>query len=262
MASRLNGKVVIISGASSGIGLATARAMTSEGAQVTMFSIEQKAIIDRAEEIRARGGDVLPLFADVTKREDWDMVVRKTVEKYGKITTLVNNAGVGDPHRIGDDFDWDHWMRVISIIEFGTIFGCQAVIPELKKIGRGCSIINCASLAAITAMAGPNAYTCAKGAVLAFSRALAMQLGPYKIRCNAYSPGIILTPMMPFFIDGKVDESLPAYKQRAPYWLKKIKLGEFGTAEDIANALVFLASDESGHITGTNLVVDGGYNIE
>jgi NAD(P)-dependent dehydrogenase (short-subunit alcohol dehydrogenase family) len=257
---KLDGKVVILTGASSGMGKATAKILAAEGASVVVTARRVDKIQQTVDEINADGGKAIAVPSDVSVEADWGKVVNAALEKYGRIDVLVNNAGSGGDgytSHIGDGFSRESWDNVININLFGTVYGVRAVLPELKKNGGG-SIINIDSISAISAMGGPSAYTASKGAVLSLTRGLARAIAPDNIRANCILPGIINTEMTAFIND----EDSPAYKSIVPHWKEKIKLPRFGTGEDIGGAVLFLASDDSSYITGTEIVVDGGYTIE
>lgn len=237
------------------MGYAEAKLLALEGAQVVMCARTKEKILEKGEEIKKLGGDVIAVSADVSKEEDWKRLVDLAITNYGKIDILVNNAGFGGKvpeSYIGAGFDREEWNNVLSTNLFGEINGINAVLPEMLKVGGG-SIVNCGSMSALRAM-GPNAYTASKGAVHALSRAIAAQYGKDKIRVNVIVPGIIDTGLIPFI----KDETNP----RAQAWLQKIKLNQFGKPEEVANTVLFLASDESSHITGQEVIVSGGYELE
>jgi NAD(P)-dependent dehydrogenase (short-subunit alcohol dehydrogenase family) len=251
---RLDGKVAIISGTSSGMGKASAIMMAKEGASVVMLARRTEKLKAVEEEIRASGGVALAIPADVTKPADWKSVVKQTVDLYGKVDILVNNAGTsGDGYTsIGAGFDESVWKKVLETNLFGTVFGIQEILPEMKRNGEG-SIINIVSIAAIRAGSGPTAYTASKGAVLSFTKGLALECGKENIRVNSILPGVIETEML---------ASSAVFKAMAGHMKTKIKLPRMGESDDIGAAVVYLASDESKYVTGIELVVDGGYVIE
>lgn len=257
---RLDGKVAIVTGASAGMGFAEANALAMEGAKVTIVARREWKILEAKEKIEQAGGTVLALALDAGDRASWDEIVAKTVEAFGKIDILVNNAGIGGhpvSGSMGDGFEQEEWDKVLTTNLFSQVYGVMAVLPEMKKQGKG-SIVNCASLSAISAMGRDTAYTASKGAVLSLSRALAMVHAKDQIRVNCVTPGIIATDLLPFVND----PTHPSYERLVPQWEKKIKLGYVGKPEEVASAVVYLASDESSYITGQNIVVDGGYSIE
>lgn len=251
---RMDGKVAIVTGASSGMGYAEARLLALEGAKITMVARTEEKILEKAEEIRSLGCEVVAFSADVSKEEDWDKIITETLKAYGKIDVLVNNAGFGGKvpeSYIGSEYSREEWDRVLATNLYGEVTGMTKTIPIMIENGGG-SIINCGSETAIRAM-GANAYTASKGAVHALTRAVAAQYGKQGIRCNVIVPGIIDTGLIPFI----KDDSNP----RTIAWKAKLACNDFGLPEDAANLVLFLASDESKYITGAEMVIDGGYQL-
>lgn len=253
---RLEGKVAIVSGASSGIGRATAVLFAKEGAKVVLMARREAKLQDVCKEIEQSGGTALPFIADISQEEDWDRVIAGTVAKFGTIDVLVNNAGIGGDGittSFGEEFKLEAWKKIIDTNLYGTILGIQKTLPIMKSNGGG-SIINVSSIAAIDAIEGGSAYTAAKGAILSLGRGLQRQVGEFNIRVNTIHPGIIKTEMTPYTEDLSDEKCLRC--------LPKIKLPMlFGEGEDIAYAMVYLASDESRYVTGAEIVVDGGFVV-
>jgi NAD(P)-dependent dehydrogenase (short-subunit alcohol dehydrogenase family) len=257
---RLEGKVAIITGASSGMGKSMALRFAEAGAQVVISARRADRLEETAQAITNNGGTVLQVVSDVSKQQDWQRIVEETMTEFGQIDVLVNNAGVGgDPITgcIGEGFDSSTWEYVFGINVFGSIFGVQEVYPHMKKRKTG-SIINIVSIASICAMGGPTAYTTSKGAMLSFTRAMAAAGAPDNIRVNSILPGIIDTEMTAAIVDEGVSET----QTTRDVWKRKTKLNYFGDGDDIAYAALFLASDESKYVTGTEIVVDGGFVID
>ncbi len=252
---RLDGKVAIVTGVSSGMGKSTAILFAQEGAKVVMMARREEKLMKTYDEIKQFGGVAVPYVADISKPEDWKKVVSDTIEKFGKIDILVNNAAIGGDEyetEIGDGFNYDAFKEVIEINLYGTVFGIQEVVPHMKKNGGG-SIINVSSMAAIDSCEGGSAYTASKGAISAFSRGLQRQVGPFGIRVNTILPGMIKTEMTEYYIGV---ENHPKLARCTP----KVSLPMlFGEGIDIAYAMVYLASDESRYVTGAEIVIDGGY---
>jgi NAD(P)-dependent dehydrogenase (short-subunit alcohol dehydrogenase family) len=250
MAGRLSGKVALITGAGSGIGLATALAFAREGARIAAVDVDARAGEAAAEQLRAAGAEAIFTRADVSKSADCAQMVAAAERAFGALHVLFNNAGImlpaDDDAVTTDEATWDLTMNVNLK---GVFLGCKHGIPALRRAGGG-SVINTASFVALLGAATPQlAYTASKGGVLALSRELAVIHAREKIRVNALCPGPLRTELLMKFLDTE------AKRQRR---LVHIPLGRFGEAREIAEAVVFLASDESSFVTGSSFVVDGG----
>jgi len=242
---RLKDKVALITGAGSGIGLQTARLFAKEGASVVCVDVNEKAAQDVASSIKG-----LAVQADVSKAADCERMVAAAEKKFGKLNVMFNNAGI--MHGKDDDAmstPEEIWDLTLDINAKGVFLGCKFGIPALKRAGGG-SVINTASFVARLGAATPQiAYTASKGAVLAMSRELAVIHARQNIRVNALCPGPLKTELLMSFLNTE------AKKQRR---LVHVPMGRFGEAAEIAKAALFLASDESSYITGTDFLVDGG----
>lgn len=248
---RLENKVAIITGAASGMGEAMAYSFAKEGAKVIATDIQKEKLATIVEKIKADGGDAIAVIHDVSSRKDWfETVLPQTIEAYGKLDILINNAGISVPVAFEEQTE-ETWTKAYAININSVMLGMQAALPYLKE--NGGSIVNISSIAALTGMSGPGAYTASKGGVSAITRAAAVDFGPFGIRVNAINPGYILTPMSESFLQH------PDYKD---HFLGIIPMKKLGLAEDISNAALFLASDEAKYITGVNLPVDGGTTIQ
>lgn len=243
---RLSGKVAIITGAALGMGAAEAKLFAQEGAKVVATDIKEDALQEVIHEINRNGGDALGLKHNVTSEEEWQQVIRQTVDRYGKVDVLVNNAGIASPKTLLD-MTMDEWNKVMDINLSGCVIGMKYVIPEMKKAGGG-SLINISSIGGIVGMAGTSPYTAAKGALRVLSKSAAVEHGKDNIRVNSVHPGIIVTPM-----------TEPSMKDALPYYQTYTQLPYFGKPEDVAYGVLFLASDESRFMTGAELVIDGGW---
>jgi NAD(P)-dependent dehydrogenase (short-subunit alcohol dehydrogenase family) len=243
---RLEGRVAVITGGASGIGLASARRLADEGAHVVIADLNDAAGSDAATQV---GG--LFLRCDVTEPEDVAALFRQTKETYGSIDIAFNNAGISPPE---DDSiletGIDAWRRVQEVNLTSVYLCCKEVIPYMLEQGKG-SIINTASFVATMAAATSQiSYTASKGGVLAMSRELGVQFARSGVRVNALSPGPVATPLLM--------ELFASDPERAARRLVHIPVGRFGEPEEIAAAVAFLASDDSSFMTASNFLVDGG----
>ncbi len=247
---RLEGRSTIITGAGNGIGRETALLFATEGAAVAAVDLNEDAVNNTVSEILAGGGTAIPLIADVSKDDDVASMTAAAEEAFGRVDVIFNNAGIMHP----DDGDavgtgeaiWDLTMDVNAK---GVFFGCKYGIPALRRAGGG-SIINTASFVAHLGAATPQvAYTASKGAVLAMTRELAVVHAREGIRINALCPGPLRTELLMKFLD--TDEK----KRRR---LVHVPMGRFGEAAEMAKAVLWLASDDSSYVTGTEFLVDGG----
>jgi len=242
---RLDGKVALITGAGSGIGQASARLFAREGAKVVCVDLKGETAEATAREV---GGSAFA--ADVSKAKDAEAMVAFAERTYGRLDVAFNNAGVFHPD---DDSvtntPEDIWDLVININLKGVFLGCKYEIPALLRAGGG-AIINTASFVAILGAATPQiAYTASKGGVLSMTREIAVEFARKNIRCNALCPGPVETPLLAELL------SDPARRQRR---LVHIPPGRFARAEEMANAALFLASDEASYVNGATFLVDGG----
>ncbi|PHN03433.1 glucose 1-dehydrogenase [Flavilitoribacter nigricans] len=247
---RLKNKVALITGAGSGIGLQTALRFAEEGAKVVAVDIQEvngDVVVDM---IRKKGGEAAFCQADVSKAKDCERMVAFAEETYGRLDILFNNAGI--MHSQDDNAETteeDVWDLTMDVNVKGVFLGCKYGIPALRRAGGG-SIINTASFVAFLGAATAQlAYTTSKGAVLAMSRELAVIHARENIRVNALCPGPLRTDLLMKFLNTE------AKKQRR---LVHIPMGRFGEAREMADAALFLASDESSYMTGSEMLVDGG----
>jgi NAD(P)-dependent dehydrogenase (short-subunit alcohol dehydrogenase family) len=243
---RLQDRVAVITGAASGIGLASARRLAAEGARVVVADLNEEAGGPVAEEL---GG--LFVQVDVTSPEDNERLYATTVETYGRVDVAFHNAGISPPD---DDSilvtGLDAWRRVQEVNLTSVYLGCKAVLPHMQRQGKG-SIINTASfVATLGAATSQISYTASKGGVLAMTRELGVQFAREGIRVNAISPGPVATPLLM--------ELFATDPERAQRRLVHVPMGRFGEPEEIAAAVAFLASDDSSFMTASNFLVDGG----
>jgi NAD(P)-dependent dehydrogenase (short-subunit alcohol dehydrogenase family) len=247
---RLDGKVALITGGASGMGMVASQLFATEGAKVVLTDVSDEAGERVADEIRSGGGDATYVHADVSKEDDARAMVDAAVRTYGGLTVLYNNAGVmlhadGSVHST-DETVWD---LTLAINVKGVAHGCKYGIPAMIESGGG-SIVNVASFVAwMGAATSQTAYTASKGAVLSMTREIAVEYARKDIRCNSLCPGPIDTPLLAELL------SDPDRRQRR---FVHIPMGRLGKAEELARAALFLASDDSSFMTGASLVVDGG----
>jgi len=247
---RLAGKVALITGGGSGIGRESSLLCAREGAKVVVTDVNAETAAETVTQVEAADGTAICLAADVSRAEDCERMIQAAEETFGGLHVLFNNAGIMDA-RDADavETDEDVWDLTMAINLKGVFLGCKYGIPALRRSGGG-SIINTASFVALLGAATPQlAYTASKGGVLSMTRELAVIHARENIRVNAICPGPLQTELLMKVLD------TDAKKQRR---LVHIPMGRFGQAEEIANAALYLASDESSFVTGTDFVVDGG----
>ena len=247
---RLKGKVALITGAGNGIGRETALLFSAEGAAVVAVDLDVEALAEVVEEIEAGGGKALATVADVSLATGCESMVAAAESEFGRLDILFNNAGI----MMSDDgdavsTDEDVWDKTMAVNAKGVYLGCKYGIPAMLRAGGG-SIINTASFVAIVGAATPQlAYTASKGAVLALTRELAVVHARDGIRVNALCPGPLRTELLMSFLDTE---------EKRRRRLVHVPMGRFGEAKEMADAVLFLASDESSYVTGTEFLVDGG----
>ena len=244
---RLEGKVALISGGARGMGATEARLFASEGARVVLGDILEEQSQRVLAHIAESGGEAVFVKLDVTSESAWQRAVDKAVQRFGKLDILVNNAGIFDRSTVQTQ-TIESWDRVMSINAKGVFLGIKAAIPAMRAAGGG-SIVNISSVAGLTGSVQATSYNTSKGAVRILTKSTAIQCASDGIRCNSVHPGPIDTRML--------DEVFPNPKIRAQREAV-IPMGRFGTIEDVAKGVLFLASDESSFMTGSELVIDGG----
>ena len=249
---RLEGKTALISGGARGIGAATARLFAREGARVVIADLLEADGRRMEAELAAAGGQVLYLPLDVTSESAWPRAVETTVSRFERLDILVNNAGIGGAGRL-EDTRLEDWNRVMDVNATGVFLGTRAAIPALRQAGGG-SIVNISSQLGLVGMddSSPQ-YQASKGAVRLLTKLTALQYAKERIRANSVHPGPIITPMT----EGRRAD--PTIFARMT---SRIPLGRYGEAEEVAYGVLYLASDESRFVTGSELVIDGGWTAQ
>jgi 3(or 17)beta-hydroxysteroid dehydrogenase len=252
MPPRLAGKVALISGGARGIGAATARLFAQEGARVVVGDVLDPEGRALEAELTGRGGQAAFVPLDVTREPDWERAVAAAMSRFGKLDVLVNNAGIGGAGRV-EDTTLEEWHRVMEVNATGVFLGTKAAIPALRRAGGG-AIVNISSQLGLVGMddSSPQ-YQASKGAVRLLTKHTALQYAKEGIRANSVHPGPIVTPMT------EKRRADPTIRARM---VSRIPLGRYGEAEEIAYGVLYLASDESRFVTGSELVIDGGWTAQ
>lgn len=249
MTQRLRGKVVMITGAARGMGECEARLCAAEGAGLVLGDVLEGPLSALASELEAAGHEVVALRQDVTQERDWTSLVASARERFGRLDVLVNNAGILDTSGVEESM-LDDWNRVIAVNQTGVWLGMKAVLPLMKESGGG-SIVNKSSIYGIVGSGGSAAYHASKGAVRILTKTAALEMAVHGIRVNSVHPGFIETPM--------IEQALPELNEpMLDLITQQVPLGRIGQPEDIARGVLYLASDESSYVTGTELIIDGG----
>ena len=244
---RMAGKVALISGGARGIGAATARLLAREGAAVVIGDVLEDEGRETEAQIAEAGGQALFVRLDVTREDDWLQAIQTTVATFGRLDVLVNNAGISGRGTV-EETSIDAWDRVMAVNARGVFLGTKLAVPEMRKVGGG-SIINISSIYGIVGSETSASYHASKGAVRIFTKAAAIQYAGDGIRVNSVHPGFVDSPMT------ERHHAIPEVRQDR---LAKTPLWRLGTPEDVAPGILYLASDESSFVTGSELVIDGG----
>ena len=262
---RVKGKVAIVTGSARGLGEAQARLLAKEGAKVVVTDINETDGKKVVEEIGREGGNAIFLNHDVTSEENWEEVIERTLSEFGKLDVLVNNAGVF-LHKPIEDITLEEWRRVMSVNLDGVFLGTKYAIRTMRESGGG-SIVNISSMAGIVGMlASTSPYVASKGAVRLFTKSTALECSKagrnYNIRANSVHPGFILTEMLEGIIRSEVKSTGEKYEDALKSREDRSPIGRLGDPQDVAYAVLYLASDESKFMTGAELVVDGGVTAQ
>ncbi|MGB1586841.1 MAG: SDR family NAD(P)-dependent oxidoreductase [Thermoplasmatota archaeon] len=251
MSQRFQGKVALVTGGASGIGLATAHEFAREAASVVVADISQEAIDKAVAEIHELDGKAIGVVADVSKEDDIKAMVAKAEAEFGGLDIIVNNAGIGGPAGLVEDYPVDGWQKVLDINLTGVFLGMKYALPAIQRRGGG-AIVNVSSILGFAGFATSSAYVAAKHGVIGLTRAAALEYAPKSVRVNAVSPGFIETPLIE-------DAGIKKGTEIHDFLVSQHPIGRLGTAEEIAHAIVWLASDDAKFVNGHALVADGGY---
>ncbi|WP_136605155.1 SDR family NAD(P)-dependent oxidoreductase [Paenibacillus dokdonensis] len=246
---RLEGKVALITGAGAGIGKTTALRFAQEGAKVIVTDINLDSVNSTLAEIRQAGGSGAAFKHDVSNEDNWKSIVEESVQQFGAIDILFNNAGIYFIKPIAD-IGLDEWNRMLSINVTGVFLGMKHVLPVMAKQNGG-SVINASSIAGLTGASGHVAYGATKGAVRIMTKDAAIEYASANVRVNSIHPAYINTAMGDYATQVNKMSAAELGKRMAP-------MGRFGTVEEVSNLVVFLASDESSYSTGSEFIIDGG----
>ena len=249
---RLDGKVALITGGAKGQGREEAKLFAKEGAKIVLGDILDNLGQEVAKDIQDTGGEATYVHLDVTNEADWKSSIKIVLQKYGRLDILVNNAGILIRKGI-EDTTTEDWSRIMDINAKGAFLGIKSAIPVMRKSGGG-SIINISSTAGLVASpSGSASYTASKGAVRLLTKSTAIQYARENIRCNSVHPGPIDTDM----IQNSITDPTKLTER-----MERLPMGRFGTAEEVAFGVLYLASDESSFVTGSELVIDGGHTAQ
>jgi NAD(P)-dependent dehydrogenase (short-subunit alcohol dehydrogenase family) len=248
---RVNGKVAIVTGGASnpGIGRTTAITLAREGASVVVTDVDAAGAEKTAAEIRGAGGKATALAQDVTSEARWREVIAATVSAYGRLDVLVNNAGIAVLKPIAE-LTLDDWNRQLTVNLTSVFLGCKYGLAQMAQNGGG-SIVNLSSVAGLVGLATCAAYGASKGGVRLLTKTVAVEGAPSGVRCNSVHPGFIWTNMQAGAVQGQTERGAQSGASAVP-------LGRMGKPEDIANCVLYLASDESSYATGAEFTVDAG----
>ena len=246
MAGRLDGKVVLVSGGASGIGAAHVRVFAAEGAKVMVADVQEDKGGEVADSVNTDGGVAVFVRLDVSRADDWQNAVNAAISRFGKLTTLINNAGVYWPGGVEEETP-EKWKKMVAINQTGVWLGMKTAVPALRDSGNG-AIVNISSLYGLIGSPGSISYHATKGAVRIMTKAAALEYVRPGIRVNSIHPGQIDTPILA----GLTPEQNAQIQEATP-------MGRLGRPEEIACGSLYLCSDEASYTTGIELVIDGGW---
>ena len=243
---KLQDKVAIITGGASGIGAATAKLFVQEGAKVVLVDLNEEKGKSFEAELKAQNAEALFIKANITSEEEVQNIFKETIATFGKVDVVFNNAGIGRVTPT-EDLEYSEWRNTVNVDLDGVFLVARSAIREMLKSGGG-TIVNTASMYGLVGSPGSAAYNAAKGGVINLTRSLALEYATKNIRVNALAPGFIDTPIIP-------EESKEILKTMTP-------MQRLGQSEEMAKAVLFMASDDSSYMTGNVLTVDGGYTAQ
>ena len=251
---RARGKVAIVTGAASdpGLGRAIALTLAREGARVVVTDIDEPGVANCAEVIQRAGGEALALRQDVTREADWQAVLGRTLDAFGRLDVLVNNAGIAVLKTL-EELTLADWNRQIEVNLTSVFLGCKYAVPAMRRSGGG-SIVNLSSVAGLVGIRTCVAYGAAKGGVRSATKSIALEVAGDGIRCNSVHPGFIWTNMQARATGARDRASVPV--------AGLVPLGRLGEAQEVADCVLYLASDESKYVTGAEFTVDGGMTAQ
>jgi NAD(P)-dependent dehydrogenase (short-subunit alcohol dehydrogenase family) len=257
--ARLKNKVAIVTGGASGIGAATVRLFVSEGAKVVIADRSKESGEALEQELRAAGQDVLFFDIDVVDAGRWPQLMAATLARFGALHVLVNNAGISYRQNV-EETDIEVWNRTVAVNQTGVFHGLKFAILTMKTSNAPCSIVNISSIEGLVAESAFFAYCASKGAVTLMTKAAALHCGErrYPIRVNSIHPGYIMSPMA----DEDARQAGLSTEEYLRDFIAKHPIGHLGEPIDIAQGILYLASDESRFVTGTQLAIDGGYTAQ
>jgi len=255
---RVKNKVAIVTGGASGLGKSSAILLAREGAKIVVTDIDEENGNQVVQQIKYNGGEAIYIEQDVSKENQWEMVIETTLKKFGKLHVVANAAGIGLGGTV-EEVSLEDWKNLLDINLNGTFLGTQYGIKGMKETGEGGSIINFSSIQGLIGDPNLPAYNASKGGVTIFTKSAALHCAKqgYKIRVNSIHPAYIWTPMVENFLksQGDVEEGKKQLESLHP-------VGHLGEPDDIGYGVVYLASDESKFMTGSELVIDGGYTAQ